>query len=60
MKKITIKVTHNPTSLTKETNQERVDRINSSRKLGTQLIPNKKKKVSRAQQKQRDHREVNS
>lgn len=59
MKKITIKVTHNPTSLTKETNQERVDRINSSRKLGTQLIPNKKK-VSRAQQKQRDHREVNS
>ncbi len=59
MKKITIKVTHNPTSITKETNQERVDRINSSRKLGTQLIPNKKK-VSRAQQKQRDHREVNS
>ncbi len=58
MKKITIKVTHNPTSITKETNQERVDRINSSRKLGTQLIPNKKK-VSRAQQKQRDHREVN-
>lgn len=59
MKKITIKVTHNPTSITKETNQERVDRINSSRKLGTQLIPNKKK-VSQAQQKQRDHREVNS
>lgn len=59
MKKITIKVTHNPTSITKETNQERVNRINSSRKLGTQLIPNKKK-VSRAQQKQRDHREVNS
>ena len=59
MKKITIKVAHNPTSITKETNQERVDRINSSRKLGTQLIPNKKK-ISRAQQKQRDHREVNS
>lgn len=59
MKKITIKVTHNPTFITKETNQERVDRINSSRKLGTQLIPNKKK-ISRAQQKQRDHREVNS
>lgn len=59
MKKITIKVTHNPTSTTKETNQERVDRINSSRKLGTQVIPNKKK-ISRAQQKQRDHREVNS
>lgn len=59
MKKITIKVTHNPTSITKETNQERVDRINSSRKLGTQVIPNKKK-ISRAQQKQRDHREVNS
>lgn len=59
MKKITIKVTHNPISIIKETNQERVDRINSSRKLGTQLIPNKKK-ISRAQQKQRDHREVNS
>ncbi len=59
MKKITIKVAHNPTSITKETNQERVDRINSSRKLGTQLIPNKKK-ISRAQQKQRDRREVNS
>lgn len=59
MKKITIKVIHNPTSIIKETNQERIDRINSSRKLGTQLIPNKKK-ISRAQQKQRDHREVNS
>lgn len=59
MKKITIKIKCNPTSTTKETNQERIDRINSSRKLGTQTIPNKKK-VSRAQQKQRDHREVNS
>lgn len=59
MKKVTIKVKRNPTSITKETNQERVDRINSSRKLGTQTIPNKKK-ISRAQQKQRDHREVNS
>ena len=59
MKKVTIKVKRNPTSITKETNQERIDRINSSRKLGTQTIPNKKK-ISRAQQKQRDHREVNS
>ena len=59
MKKITIKVIHNPTSIIKETNQERIARINSSRKLETQTIPNKKK-ISRAQQKQRDHREVNS
>lgn len=59
MKKVTIKVKRNPTSITKETNQERIARINSSRKLETQTIPNKKK-ISRAQQKQRDHREVNS
>lgn len=59
MKKVTIKVKCNPTSITKETNQERIDRIKSSRKLGTQTIPNKKR-ISRAQQKQRDHREVNS
>lgn len=57
-KKSHFKTTYDPTSFIKETNQERVDRINSSRKLGTQVIPNKKK-ISRAQQKQKDHQEFN-
>lgn len=57
-KKIIIKTKYDPTSLIKETNQERLDRINASRKLSTQTIPNKKK-VSRAQQKHRDHKEIN-
>ncbi len=57
-KKSHFKTAYDPTSFIKETNQERVDRINSSRKLGTQVIPNKKK-ISRAQQKQKDHQEFN-
>lgn len=57
-KRIVIKTKCDPTSLIKETNQERVDRINASRRLSTQTIPNKKK-ISRAQQKHRDHKEMN-
>ena len=57
-KKIIIKTKYDPTSLIKEANQERIDRINASRKLSTQTIPNKKK-VSRAQQKHRDYKEIN-
>lgn len=56
-KNIIIKTKCNPTSLVKETNQERIDRINASRRLSTQTIPNKKK-ISRAQQKRRDHKEI--
>lgn len=57
-RKIVIKTSSDSTSILKETNQERVDRINSSRKLGTQIIPNKKK-LSRAQQKYIDQKDVN-
>ena len=57
-KKIVIKTKYDPTSLIRETNRERIGRINASRKLGTQTIPNKKK-VSRAQQKHKDHKELN-
>lgn len=56
-RKITIKTSSDSASILKETNQERIDRINSSRKLGTQIIPNKKK-LSRAQQKYRDQKDV--
>lgn len=57
-RKIVIKTSSDSTSILKETNQERVDRINSSRKLGTQIIPNKKK-LSHAQQKYIDQKDVN-
>lgn len=56
--KIIIKISSDSASTLKETNQERVSRINSSRKLGTQIIPNKKK-LSRAQQKYKDQKDVN-
>lgn len=59
MKTITIKTQQDPTSILKESNQERIDRINSSRRLNTQVVPNKKK-ISRAQQKQRDYKELNT
>lgn len=57
-RKIIIKTSSDSTSILKETNQERVSRINSSRKLGTQIIPNKKR-LSRAQQKHKDQKDVN-
>lgn len=57
-RKIIIKTSSDSASILKETNQERVDRINSSRKLGTQVIPNKKR-LSRAQQKYIDQKDVN-
>lgn len=55
MKTIKIKVDRNPSSILKESNEERIARINSSRRLSTQTVPNKKK-LSRAQQKQLDHK----
>lgn len=55
MKPIKIKVDRDPSSILKETNEERIARINSSRRLNTQTVPNKKK-LSRAQQKQLDHK----
>lgn len=57
-RKIIIKTSSDSASILKETNQERVNRINSSRKLGTQIIPNKKR-LSRAQQKYKDQKDVN-
>lgn len=55
-KNIIIKLNNKIDHLIKESNTQRVERINSSRKMGTQIIPNKKK-LSRAQQKQRDYKE---
>lgn len=56
MRPIKLKIKTDPTSLLKETNEERIQRINSSRRLSTQTVPNKKK-LSRAQQKQLDIKE---
>lgn len=56
-KKITIKLNNDAVHLIKENNNQRIERINSSRKMGTQVLPNKKK-LTRAQQKQRNLKEV--
>lgn len=57
MKKIKIKVEKDPLSIIKEDNEQRVNRINNSRRLGTQIIPNKKK-LSRNQLKANLHRDL--